>query len=77
MFATASKSDAGDTIGVAEFARLARLTGLPAVAIGGITVQNVAALRDAGAAGVAVIRAIFADADPSAAARALIRASEI
>jgi thiamine-phosphate pyrophosphorylase len=76
LFATASKSDAGDAIGVAEFSRLARLTGLPAVAIGGITPENVATLRDAGAAGVAVIRAIFADADPSAAARALIRASE-
>jgi thiamine-phosphate pyrophosphorylase len=75
VFGTASKSDAGDAIGVAEFARLARLAGRPAVAIGGITPENVASLRDAGASGVAVIRAIFAAPDPSEAARALIRAS--
>jgi len=76
VFATASKSDAGDAIGVGEFARLARLAGRPAVAIGGITPENVASLRGAGASGVAVIRAIFAAPDPSEAARVLIRASE-
>lgn len=76
VFATASKSDAGDAIGVTEFARLARLAGRPAVAIGGITPENVGLLRDAGASGVAVIRAVFAAPDPSEAARALIRASE-
>lgn len=75
VFATASKSDAGEAIGVAEFTRLARLSGLPSVAIGGVTPENLPELRQAGASGVAVIRAIFADPDPSSAARALIRAS--
>lgn len=75
VFATASKSDAGDAIGVEEFARLARLAGRPAVAIGGITAENAAALFVAGARGVAVIRAIFAAEDPSAAARSLRRAT--
>ena len=74
IFATASKSDAGDAIGVAEFARLARLADRPAVAIGGISAENAAALIAAGARGVAVIRAIFAADDPSAAARSLRRA---
>ena len=76
VFATASKSDAGAAIGVAEFARLARLTGLPAVAIGGITPENAGALVAAGASGVAVIRALFGVADPTAAARSLRRATE-
>lgn len=71
VFATASKSDAGEAIGVAEFARLAALARLPAVAIGGVTADNARTLVDAGASGVAVIRAIFAAADPTAAARAL------
>lgn len=77
VFATASKGDAGDAIGVAEFARLARLAGRPAVAIGGITPDNAGTLTASGARGVAVIRALFAAADPSETARALIRASEI
>ena len=58
-------------IGVAEFTRLARLTGLPAIGIGGIDELNARQLREAGASGVAVIRAIFAAPDPERAARAL------
>jgi thiamine-phosphate pyrophosphorylase len=76
VFATTSKRDAGDAIGAAEFARLAQLTGLPAVAIGGIDATNVQEVRRAGGHGVAVIRAIFAAADPERAARALSSASE-
>jgi thiamine-phosphate pyrophosphorylase len=76
VFATASKRDAGDAIGIEEFRRLAALTGLPAVAIGGITPENAGGLISAGASGVAVIRAIFAADDPTAAARSLRRATE-
>ena len=75
VHATASKSDAGEAIGVETFARLARLSGLPAVAIGGVTAENAPALMAAGARGGAVIRAIFAEADPTAAARSLHRAT--
>ncbi|HEX6966934.1 MAG TPA: thiamine phosphate synthase [Gemmatimonadaceae bacterium] len=71
VYATASKPDAGDAIGVDEFARLARACGLPAVAIGGITPEHVPALIAAGASGVAVIRAVFGAADPERSARAL------
>ena len=61
VFATGSKADAGDPIGVDGFARLARLTpaGVPCVAIGGITDERVAAVCAAGARGVAVIGAVF------------------
>jgi thiamine-phosphate diphosphorylase len=76
IFATSSKVDAGEAIGVAEFARLARLTGLPAVAIGGIDASNYRQALAAGAHGVAVIRAIFAASDPERAALALSSASE-
>ena len=44
---------------------------LPVIAIGGITAVNAAAVLDAGAAGVAVIGAIFDAEDPRVAAAAL------
>lgn len=75
VYATASKPDAGNAIGVAEFQRLAaraRARGLPAVAVGGITAANAPAVRAAGAAGIAVIGAIFGARDPEAAARSLL-----
>lgn len=68
VFSTGSKTNAGTAIGVAEFKRLAELTGLPAVAIGGITASNARAAIDAGAAGVAAIAAIMGAEDPAAAA---------
>jgi thiamine-phosphate pyrophosphorylase len=46
--------------------------GLPVIAIGGITPDNVIAVRDAGAYGVAVIRALWESRDPGAAAAALL-----
>ena len=46
-------------------------TPLPVVAIGGIDASNAAACIEAGAAGVAVIRALNDPADPEAAARQL------
>jgi thiamine-phosphate pyrophosphorylase len=76
VYATMSKSDAGVAIGLERFAELARATGLPALAIGGVTAENAAAALDAGASGIAVIRAIFAAPDPESAARALRAAIE-
>jgi thiamine-phosphate pyrophosphorylase len=73
--ATSTKPDAPPALGVDGFAARAALTALPTVAIGGITVADVAPLRAAGAAGVAVVSAICAAADPSAAARAFAAAS--
>jgi thiamine-phosphate pyrophosphorylase len=71
VFGTSSKRDAGVAIGTAEFTRLAVATGLPAVAIGGITALNARAAIDAGAAGIAAIAAIFGAIDPRAAAEEL------
>jgi thiamine-phosphate pyrophosphorylase len=71
LFESVSKSDAGSTIGTEEFSRLAAATGLPAVAIGGVTAGNARLAIDAGAAGVAAIAAIFGASDPFSAAREL------
>jgi thiamine-phosphate pyrophosphorylase len=71
VYAVGGGADAGVAIGVARFAELARLCGVPAVAIGGISPENVASVFAAGASGVAVISALFAAPDPRLAARAL------
>ena len=63
-------ADVGVAIGVARFAELARLCGVPAVAVGGISPENAASVLQAGASGVAVISALFAAPDPMRAARA-------
>jgi thiamine-phosphate pyrophosphorylase len=70
--ATASKADAGTAIGVDGFRRVRVAgAGAPAVAIGGVTAGLVPALVAAGAAGVAVIRAVLDAPDPARAAAEL------
>lgn len=71
VFATGSKPDAGDAIGLPTLRRRVRLAALPSVGIGGITTENAADVVDAGADGVAVISAILQAADPAEATRAL------
>lgn len=48
--------------------------GPPVVAIGGVTVGRVPEVRDAGADGIAVRRAVWETGDPAAAARELLEA---
>ncbi|MFF2275776.1 thiamine phosphate synthase [Agromyces sp. NPDC058126] len=67
---TATKPDHPPALGVDGFARVAAETELPCVAIGGIGLADVAQLRAAGAAGVAVVSALCAADDPRAAAEA-------
>ncbi len=71
VFATGTKLDASPVIGLVEFAKLMQAKAIPAVAIGGIGLGRVAALRAAGANGVAVVSAICGQADPQQAAQAL------
>ena len=72
-FATGTKADAGAPLGPEGFARLARLApaGTPVIGIGGITAENAGSVVRAGAAGVAVIGAVWGATDPAVAARAL------
>ena len=71
LYETSSKPDAGRAIGPVAFARLAKACRIPAVAIGGIDASNAGAAMRAGAAGVAVIRAVMGAPDPEQAARAI------
>ena len=71
LYETSSNPDAGRAIGPVAFARLAKACRIPAVAIGGIDAANASAAMRAGAAGVAVIRAVFGAPDPESAARAI------
>lgn len=69
--ATATKTDHPRPLGVNGFAELVASAPLPCVAIGGIEVGDVAPLRRAGAAGVAVVSAVSGAEDPASATRAL------
>jgi thiamine-phosphate pyrophosphorylase len=70
--ATATKPEAAAPVGLSGTARLVAASPLPCVAIGGIGVGNAAAVRATGVAGVAVVSAICAAADPASAAAALL-----
>jgi thiamine-phosphate pyrophosphorylase len=76
VFAAGIRSDASTAIGLARFAEIARLCGLPAVAIGGVSADNAAAVMSAGASGIAVISALFSSPDPTKAARVLRAAQD-
>jgi len=71
---TATKADHPPALGHDGFARLAAATDVPCVAIGGVTLDDVAPLRAAGAAGVAIVSGICAAADPGSAAAAYVAA---
>jgi thiamine-phosphate pyrophosphorylase len=69
---TATKADAGTAIGVDGFAAISPLApeGVPCIAIGGVLPSDVAQVRAAGGAGVAVVRGILGKEDVETAARA-------
>ncbi|MDK8172563.1 thiamine phosphate synthase [Curtobacterium sp. C1] len=69
---TTTKPDHPPALGHDGFARIAAASDLPCVAIGGVGLDDVAPLRAAGAAGVAVVSGICAAADPGASAAALV-----
>jgi len=71
---TLTKKDHPQPLGVAGFERLAATTTLPCVAIGGVGLADTADLRAAGAAGMAVVSAICAAADPAETTRAFVDA---
>ena len=74
VFGSDSKSDAGAAIGVNGFERLAALVTKPAVAVGGLTADRALQITVHGAAGVAVINAIFSATDPESATREIAAA---
>lgn len=74
VYATGSKNDAGDPIGLDGLAARIAAAKLPAVGIGGITTKNATEVILAGADGVAVISAIQRAPDPRQAAADLAAA---
>ncbi len=72
VFGTRTKGDAGPALGLDRFAERCAISPVPVVGIGGITVGNASSVRDAGAAGVAVISAILASPGPAEAAADLV-----
>jgi thiamine-phosphate pyrophosphorylase len=74
IYPTPSKADAGDAIGCAPVGQIRDAAGLPVLAIGGITRDNVAAVIRAGADGVAVISAVSEADDMVGATSALLDA---
>lgn len=71
VFPQRTKPDAETPIGLDGLAEVCAAAPLPCVAIGGIDATSAAAVRAAGAAGVAVVSAVCGQPDPTMAARSL------
>ena len=69
VYATTTKADAGDVIGLTGLRAVVEAVSVPVVGIGGITVERTSEVLATGAAGVAVVGAVMAAADPAAAVR--------
>ena len=74
-FATGTKADA-TPISRETIRAITAAVDIPVVAIGGISRDNILELRNCGLDGVAVVSALFAQADVKAAAAELLRLSE-
>lgn len=74
VFPTTSKSDAGEPIGIPGLTAIASASPLPVAAIGGITLENIALVREAGVSMAAVISALTLGADARIATADLVRA---
>ncbi len=72
VFATDSKEDAGEPLGLDELARLVAISAIPVAAIGGISPANLGGVRRAGASMAAVISAIANAEQPGCAASELV-----
>ena len=76
VYATLSKRQYGQPIGLRPIEEAGRRCRIPVFAIGGITVTRVAEVRQAGAYGVAVVSAILSAASVESAARQFLAALE-
>lgn len=70
VFSTGSKDDA-DSVSIETLKQICSAVSIPVIAIGGITKENVSELSGSGICGIAVISAIYAQADIKAAAHEL------
>ncbi|MHB1001734.1 MAG: thiamine phosphate synthase [Armatimonadota bacterium] len=72
VFATSTKSDAGDATGICLLPLLKAVTGLPIVAIGGINESNIGEVARSGVESASVISAVVCADDMEAATRHLV-----
>ena len=72
VFSTSTKADASP-LPLTTLREICAAVSIPVVAIGGITETNLLQLTGCGAAGVAVVSAIFGAPDPGAATARLVR----
>ena len=72
IYATGSKADAGSAKGLEGLREMVAGIDIPIVAIGGIGLENVGEVMNAGAHGIAVISAVCCQPDPAAATRGLL-----
>ncbi|MCK6526987.1 thiamine phosphate synthase [Myxococcota bacterium] len=73
VFPTPGKAAPGEELGLALLAELARGAALPVFALGGVDPDRARACREAGAAGVAAISAVWGAPDPAEALAALVK----
>jgi thiamine-phosphate pyrophosphorylase len=73
-FLTESKPGYGPALGIDGLRTITAATSLPVIAIGGIVADNIATLRAAGVAGIAVMGGVMRASDPAVEMRALIAA---
>lgn len=71
VFATTTKVDTGNPLGLKGVRRIRQSVAIPLVGIGGINAENAAGVVGAGADGVAVVSAIVSAQCPETAARTL------
>jgi thiamine-phosphate pyrophosphorylase len=74
VYDTPSKRRWGAPQGLERLRKVAAAVRIPVIAIGGITPERVAAVREAGAAGVAAISAILDTESPAAATKRFLEA---
>jgi thiamine-phosphate pyrophosphorylase len=72
IFPTNTKSNCATHLGLEGLRTICSLSNCPVIAIGGIDATNAASVFEAGAAGVAVVSAIFKAPDPKAAAAKIL-----
>ena len=73
VFPTATKPDAGEILGIDRLAEITRAVSIPVVAIGGIDIDNISKVFEAGASGAAVVSAVVTAEDMAVSTRALKR----
>ncbi len=74
IWETSSKPGYGPALGPEPLAALSAGAGLPVLALGGVTAERVPALRDAGAAGFAVMGEVMRATDAAGCMRTLLEA---